>query len=100
MRHDTRAAHARARCGENPDLANLSRFWWTLPLTIVSVLLAMIGHRLDWFHGTQQSTIGVSVNFFAKTIHADPIELLLYGAYAGLVYVPIYNFMHRKSVKK
>ena len=24
------------------------------------------------------------------------IESLLYGAYAGLVYVPIYNFMHRR----
>ena len=43
---------------ENPELADFSRrFWWTLPLTIVSVLLAMLGHRLDWFHGTQQSAI-------------------------------------------
>ena len=43
---------------ENPELVDFSRrFWWTLPLTIVSVLLAMIGHRLDWFHGTQQSAI-------------------------------------------
>ena len=24
------------------------------------------------------------------------IESFLYGAYAGLVYVPIYNFLHRK----
>lgn len=24
------------------------------------------------------------------------VESFLYGAYAGLVYVPIYNFMHRK----
>ena len=43
---------------ENSELVDFSRrFWWTLPLTIVSVLLAMIGHRLDWFHGTQQSAI-------------------------------------------
>ena len=27
------------------------------------------------------------------------IESFLYGAYAGLVYVPIYNFMHRTWVK-
>ena len=43
---------------ENPELADFRRrFWWTLPLTIVSVLLAMFGHRLGWFHGTQQSWI-------------------------------------------
>ena len=28
------------------------------------------------------------------------IESFLYGAYAGLVYVPIYNFLHRKWVKQ
>lgn len=27
------------------------------------------------------------------------IQSFLYGAYAGLVYVPIYNFMHRRWVK-
>ncbi len=41
---------------ENPELGDFQRrFWWTLPLTIVAVLLAMVGHKLDWFHGTQQS---------------------------------------------
>ena len=43
---------------ENPELADFQRrFWWTLPLTVVAVLLAMFGHRLDWFHGTQQSWV-------------------------------------------
>ena len=43
---------------ENPELADFQRrFWWTLPLTIVAVILAMIGHKLDWFHGTQQSWV-------------------------------------------
>ncbi len=43
---------------ENPELADFSRrFWWTLPLTIVSVLLAMFGHKLNWFHGMQQSWV-------------------------------------------
>lgn len=27
------------------------------------------------------------------------IESFLYGAYAGLVYVPIYNFLHRKWIR-
>ena len=43
---------------ENPELADFQRrFWWTLPLTIVSVILAMVGHKLGWFHGTQQSWV-------------------------------------------
>ena len=25
------------------------RFWWTLPLTVVVTVLAMLGHRLGWF---------------------------------------------------
>lgn len=28
------------------------------------------------------------------------IQSFLYGAYAGLVYVPIYNFLHRKWVRQ
>ena len=28
------------------------------------------------------------------------IESFLYGAYAGLVYVPIYNFLHRKWMRQ
>ena len=43
---------------ENPELADFQRrFWWTLPLTVIAVLLAMVGHKLGWFHGTQQSWI-------------------------------------------
>src|SRR5260221_12680861 len=37
---------------ENPELADFQRrFWGTLPLTIIAVLLPMLGHRLDWFQG-------------------------------------------------
>ena len=33
--------------GEDPELADFKRrFWWTLPLTVVVTLLAMVGHRL------------------------------------------------------
>jgi uncharacterized membrane protein YesL len=28
------------------------------------------------------------------------IQSFLYGAYAGLVYVPVYNFFHRKFVRQ
>ena len=31
---------------ENPELVDFSRrFWWTLPLTLIGVALAMAGHR-------------------------------------------------------
>ena len=43
---------------ENPELVDFSRrFWWTLPLTVVVTLLAMVGHRLQWFEMGVQSWI-------------------------------------------
>ena len=43
---------------ENPELADFRRrFWWTLPLTLVVTLLAMVGHRLQWFDMATQSWI-------------------------------------------
>ena len=39
--------------GENIELLDFRRrFIWTLPLTIIVTLLAMAGHRLQWFEGT------------------------------------------------
>jgi Cu+-exporting ATPase len=43
---------------ENPELADFRRrFWWTLPLTLLVTLLAMVGHRLQWFEMATQSWI-------------------------------------------
>ncbi len=43
---------------ENPELADFRRrFWWTLPLTLVVTLLAMVGHRLQWFEMATQSWV-------------------------------------------
>jgi P-type Cu+ transporter len=43
---------------ENPELADFTRrFWWTLPLTVVVTVLAMLGHRLQWFDMATQSRI-------------------------------------------
>ena len=34
---------------KNPELEDFSRrFWWTLPLSIVVLILAMLGHRFEW----------------------------------------------------
>ncbi len=43
---------------ENPELVDFRhRFWWTLPLTVVVTVLAMLGHRLQWFDMATQSWI-------------------------------------------
>ena len=43
---------------KNPELKNFKhRFWWTLPLTIIVVFLAMFGHQLNWFEMKVQSWI-------------------------------------------
>ncbi|MEO6033552.1 MAG: HAD-IC family P-type ATPase, partial [Burkholderiaceae bacterium] len=44
--------------GENHELVDFKRrFWWTLPLTVVVTVLAMAGHRLQWFDMAVQSWI-------------------------------------------
>jgi P-type Cu+ transporter len=43
---------------ENPELADFrQRFWWTLPLTVAVTVLAMLGHRFQWFDMATQSWI-------------------------------------------
>ena len=43
---------------ENPELLDFQRrFWWTLPLTVVATLLAMLGHRIVEGGLPQQSWI-------------------------------------------
>ena len=42
----------------NPELADFTRrFWWTLPLTVVVAVLAMVGHRLGWMAMATQSWV-------------------------------------------
>jgi P-type Cu+ transporter len=44
--------------GENPELGDFRRrFIWTLPLTVIVTVLAMAGHRLQWFDMATQSWI-------------------------------------------
>ncbi|MFZ2648760.1 MAG: heavy metal translocating P-type ATPase [Burkholderiaceae bacterium] len=43
---------------ENPELIDFTRrFWWTLPFTMVVMVLAMAGHRLGWFEPRAQTWI-------------------------------------------
>ncbi|MEO7344380.1 MAG: heavy metal translocating P-type ATPase, partial [Methylotenera sp.] len=44
--------------GENLELLDFQRrFIWTLPLTVIVTILAMAGHRLQWFEMATQSWI-------------------------------------------
>ena len=44
--------------GESPELLDFKRrFMWTLPLTVIVTVLAMAGHRLQWFEMATQSWI-------------------------------------------
>ncbi|MDB5730846.1 MAG: copper-transporting ATPase [Variovorax sp.] len=48
--------------GENPELLSFKRrFIWTLPLTVVVTVLAMAGHRLQWFEMDTQSWIELAL---------------------------------------
>jgi P-type Cu+ transporter len=43
---------------DNPELKDFRRrFWWTLPLTAVVVVLAMAAHRLQWLAPSVQSWV-------------------------------------------
>lgn len=43
---------------ENPELKDFSRrFWWSLPLTVIVVGLAMSAHFVHWFEGAAQSWV-------------------------------------------
>ncbi|MFP6847342.1 MAG: heavy metal translocating P-type ATPase [Pseudomonas sp.] len=43
---------------ENPELASFTRlFWWTLPLSVIVMVLAMFGHQLGWFDMATQSWV-------------------------------------------
>lgn len=48
--------------GENPELTDFRRrFWWTLPLTIAVVILAMFGHRFGWVPARTQSWVELAL---------------------------------------
>ncbi|WP_310071426.1 heavy metal translocating P-type ATPase [Cellvibrio fibrivorans] len=43
---------------ENPELRDFTRrFWWTLPLTVIVTVLAMVGHQLHLFDVSTQTWI-------------------------------------------
>jgi Cu+-exporting ATPase len=59
--------------GENPELVDFRRrFWWTLPLTAATLVLAMAGDRL-------LSNVSASTRSWAELVLATPV--VLWGAW-------------------
>ena len=53
---------------DNPELRDFQRrFWWTLPLTTLVFVLAMLGHRLQW--------MDMAVQSWVELVLATPIVL-------------------------
>ena len=49
--------------GENAELVDFQRrFWWTLPLTVVVTVMAMFGHKLNWFDMATQSWLELALS--------------------------------------
>ena len=48
---------------DNSELVDFQRrFWWTLPLTVIVTVLAMLGHRLQWFSMATQSWLELALS--------------------------------------
>ncbi len=48
--------------GKDPELADFERrFWWTLPLTVVGVLLAMFGHSMELMDSRAQTWVELAL---------------------------------------
>ena len=77
------------------------RFWWTLPLTAVVALLAMLGHRLQWMDMGVQSWVELALAtpiivwagwpFFVRgaqsIVHRSPNMWTLIGLGTGAAYL-------------
>jgi len=87
---------------ENPELRDFQRrFWWTLPLTVLVTVLAMAGHRLQWFEMGTQSWIELALTlpvvlwaglpFFQRgaqsVLHRSPNMWTLIGLGTGAAFV-------------
>ena len=87
---------------ENPELRDFRRrFWWTLPLTVIVTLLAMLGHRIALFDMATQSWVEFALSvpivlwagwpFFLRgaqsIVHRSPNMWTLIGLGTGAAFV-------------
>lgn len=86
---------------ESPELVSFRRrFWWTLPLTGVTTVLAMLGHRFGWMQAATQSWVELAlstpvvlwagwpffVRFVQSFVHRSPNMWTLIGLGTGAAY--------------
>jgi P-type Cu+ transporter len=87
---------------ENPELSDFQRrFWWTLPLTAIVFVLAMLGHRLQLMDMTVQSWVELCLTtpivlwagwpFFVRgwqsVVNRSPNMWTLIGLGTGAAYI-------------
>lgn len=87
---------------DNTELRDFQRrFWWTLPLTVLVFVLAMLGHRLQWMNMATQSWVEFALAtpiilwagwpFFVRGVqsitHRSPNMWTLIGLGTGAAYV-------------
>jgi Cu+-exporting ATPase len=49
---------------DNPELLDFQRrFWWTLPLSVMVVLLSMFGHQWAWFETVTRTWVEMALSF-------------------------------------
>jgi P-type Cu+ transporter len=87
---------------DNPELADFRRrFIWTLPLSVIVMVLAMFGHQLGWFETATQTWIEFALSlpivlwagmpFFMRgaqsVIHRSPNMWTLIGLGTGAAFV-------------
>jgi P-type Cu+ transporter len=88
--------------GENHELVDFRRrFWWTLPLTIIVMTMAMVGHRFQIIEASTQSWVELVLTlpvvlwagypFFergvASIINASPNMFTLIGLGTGAAFI-------------
>ena len=87
------------------DMLNIKVVTWSLAIWatfsfVFCVVFAMLTPSTIYMHALLQQVLPGFEWFGWRGFFVGLIESFLYGAYAGLVYVPIYNFLHRKWVRR
>ena len=73
---------------------------WTTCTFLFCIVFAILTPASLYMHALLLQVLPGFEWFSWRGFLVGLIESFLYGAYAGLVYVPIYNFLHRKWVRQ
>lgn len=87
------------------DMLNIKVVTWSLAIWatftfVFCVVFAMLTPSSLYMHALLQQVLPGFEWYSWRGFIVGLIESFLYGAYAGLVYVPIYNFLHRRWMRQ